>query len=243
MTALAAAAVVLLAAFVKGTIGVGFPTVGAPLLALFVDVKTAVVVLILPNIVMDVIQFTRRGTPAATVRRLGTLLVFGAAGTVVGTRLLVVLSSRAVLLILGVFVVLFVVINVTSRTPRVPRAWEWWASPTAGLVAGLLGGLTSVPGTPLAIYFYALGMAKTEFLASVSLTFLVYKIVQLGAVAWYGLLTWPRLQASLALIVVALAGFVIGLRVQDRLEQQAFNRAVLIFLALLGAWLTIRALL
>jgi len=149
---------------------------------------------------------------------------------------------KAVLLILGVFVVLFVALNATRRAPRVPAAWEWWASPVAGLTAGVLGGLTSVPGTPLALYFLALGMTKTEFIASVSLTFLVYKVVQLGAVAWYGLLTWPRLQASLALIVVALAGFAVGLRVQDRLEPQAFNRAVLVFLALLGVWLTLRAL-
>ena len=44
------AAVVLGAAFVKGAIGFGFPTLGTPLLSLVVDVKTAVVVLILPNI-------------------------------------------------------------------------------------------------------------------------------------------------------------------------------------------------
>lgn len=45
------AAVVLGAAFVKGAIGFGFPALGTPLLSLVVDVKTAVVVLILPNIV------------------------------------------------------------------------------------------------------------------------------------------------------------------------------------------------
>jgi len=38
-----------------------------------VDVKTAVVVLILPNIVMDGIQFARRGTPLSTVRRFWVL--------------------------------------------------------------------------------------------------------------------------------------------------------------------------
>ena len=89
------AAVVLLAAFVKGAIGFGFPALGTPLLSLVVDVKTAVVVLILPNIVMDGIQFARRGTPLATVRRFGILLVAGALGTVLGTRALVVLSPRA----------------------------------------------------------------------------------------------------------------------------------------------------
>ena len=89
------AAVVLVAAFIKGAIGFGFPALGTPLLSLVVDVKTAVVVLILPNIVMDGIQFARRGAPLAIVRRFGVLLLAGALGVVLGTHVLVLLSPRA----------------------------------------------------------------------------------------------------------------------------------------------------
>ena len=92
---------VFVAGTVKGTAGLGFPTLATPLLSLAVDVKTAVVLLILPNIVMDGLQFARRGAPTATIRRLLPLLVGGAVGTVIGTRLLVVLPTRAVLLLLG----------------------------------------------------------------------------------------------------------------------------------------------
>jgi hypothetical protein len=106
-----------------------------------------------------------------------------------------------------------------------------------GLIAGVVGGVTNTPGTPLVIYFYALGMAKHEFVSSIAFTFIGYKIVQLGAVASYGLLTWPLVGVSLLLTVVALLGFQLGLLVQDRLEQRAFNRAVLLFLAALGIWL------
>jgi len=41
---------------------------------------------------------------------------------------------------------------------------------------------------------------------------------------------------------VGLAGFALGVRVQDRLDQRSFNRAVLLFLAVLGAWLVAKAL-
>ena len=88
MPALLLAVAVAAAAFVKGSIGFGFPTVGTPLLTLIVDVKTAFLVLIIPNIAMDGLQFARRGAPRATVRRMGTLVACGALGTVVGTRLL-----------------------------------------------------------------------------------------------------------------------------------------------------------
>ncbi len=189
---------VFVAGTVKGTAGLGFPTLATPLLSLAVDVKTAVALLILPNIVMDGIQFARRGAPTETIRRLLPLLIGGAIGTVVGTRLLVVLPTRTVLLLLGGFVVAFVALNATRFSPRLPRTWEPWAGPVAGFVAGVVGGVTNVPGTPLAMYFYALGMSKTDFLASTAFTFLIYKLVQIGAVAWYGLLTTALAATSVA---------------------------------------------
>ena len=236
------AAGVLLAAFVKGAIGFGFPALGTPLLSLVVDVKTAVVVLILPNILMDGIQFARRGTPLATARRFGLLLVAGAAGMVLGTRALVLLSPRTAGVVLGAFVLCFVAVNATGLAPKVPPHWERWLSAPAGFAAGVIGGLTNAPVTPLVLYFQAIGLSKHEFVASVAFSSIFFKVVQLGAVAWYGLLPWPLLGLTLVLIAVALAGFAVGLRVQDRLEQRTFNRAVLGFLGALGAWLLVRSL-
>jgi uncharacterized membrane protein YfcA len=234
---------VVVSAIVKGVIGTGFPTLATPLLTLFLDVKTAFVLLIVPNIVMDAVQLYRRGSILPTLRRFAVLLAFGAVGMIVGTRLFVALSPRVLMLVLGAFVLAFVALNATKFAPRLPPGAERWVAPFAGLVAGVVGGLTNVPGTPLVVYFYALGLAKHEFVRSVAVTFIVYKLVQLGAVTWYGLLTLPVLGVSVLLTGVALIGFFAGLAVQDRLEQRAFNRAVLVFLAGLGLWLTLRALL
>jgi uncharacterized protein len=213
-----------------------------PLLTFFLDVKTAVVLLILPNIVMDMIQFARVGAPWHMVRRLGLLVAFGAVGMVLGTRLLVWMSPKTTTMILGLFVLAFVALNSTRFTLRVAPGWEPWLSPLIGLLGGLFGGVTNVPGTPLVVYFHALGLPKREYLSAVAFTFITYKVVQLGSVAAYGLLTWPLVGFSLALTVVALLGFRFGLLVQDRLDQRAFNRATLIFLAIVGAWLVIKSL-
>jgi uncharacterized membrane protein YfcA len=229
---------VLLAAFVKGSIGFGFPTLGTPLLSLVTDVRTAVVLLIVPNIAMDGLQFARRGAPGAVARRFATLLVAGAVGTLLGTRLLVGLSPRVATVLLGAVILLYVVLSVLGAAPRVAPGWERAVSPLVGFVAGVIGGVTNVPGTPLVMYFNALGLAKHEFVAAVAFTFVVYKVVQLGAVIYFGLLTWELMGWSLALTLVGLGGFAVGLRVQDRLDARAFNRAVLGFLALLGLWLT-----
>jgi uncharacterized membrane protein YfcA len=190
---------------------------------------------------MDGWQARRRGALLPAVRRLATLVLAGAAGMVAGTRLLVLLPPRAATAVLGGFLLLFVILNATRFAPRIPARREPWMSPLVGLLAGVVGGVTNVPGTPLVMYFYALGMEKGEFVRSIAVTFLAYKLVQLGALAWYGLLGWRLLGISVAVSALAMAGFAGGLRVQDRLDQGTFNVAVLGFLAALGLWLLVRA--
>ena len=242
MTLVAAALAVLAAAFVKGAVSFGFPLVATPLLTLAVGVKTAVAVSIIPNIVMDSAQLVRRGHALATVRRMLPLIVFSMIGMWVGTLLLVVLPAHIATLVLGVFVLVFAAVSASGLAPRVPPSWEPWLSPPVGLVAGVLGGLTNVPGTPMVLYFVALGLDKYDFVRAVAVTFIVVKVVQLAAVAWYGLLDGHLLAVSVAFSVVALAGFAVGARLQDWLPARAFNRAVLALLVLTGAWLIFRGL-
>jgi uncharacterized membrane protein YfcA len=241
-TILTGAAVVLVAAFLKGIVGFGFPTTSTSALALFVDVKTAVALVIIPNIVMDGVQMARRGQLLATARRLFFVLVAGAVGIVLGTKLLVMLPAWVATLVLGLFTLAFVALNATAFSPRLAPKWERPLGPPAGFVSGIVGGLTNTPGTALVIFFYALGLPKHEFVRSIALSFVTLKLVQLAAVSHFGLMSWSLLRLSLGLTAVALVGFYAGLQVQDRLDQRRFNRAVLIFLAATGLWLVYRSL-
>jgi len=241
MTFALGALAVLAAAFIKGAVAFGFPLVATPLLALVVGVKTAVATSIIPNIVMDSVQLVRRGQALATVRRMASLIAFSMVGMWLGTRLLAVLPGHVASLVLGVFVLAFAAVNASGLRLRVSPVWERWLSPPVGLAAGVLGGLTNVPGTPMVLYFVALGMDKYDFVRAVAVTFIVAKVVQLAAVVWYGLLDLHLLAVSLGFTVVALGGFVVGLRLQDWLPARVFNRAVLAFLVLIGVWLIVRS--
>jgi uncharacterized membrane protein YfcA len=233
---------ILVAAFVKGAIGFGYPTVATPLLALATDVRTAVVLLLLPNIVMDAIQAVRHPGLGTAARRHAALVVTGIVGTVVGTQFLMIVSARALLALLGAVVLAGVLASLARPAWRVPARWEPVASPAVGFVVGVLGGVTNVPGTPLALYFQALGLSKAEFVRAISLTFLVFKIVQVGAVWQVGLLA-PRLLAlSVGATLVSLVAFRLGLWAQDRVPAELFRRAVLAFLGVIGVAMLLRAL-
>jgi uncharacterized protein len=232
---------VLAAAFVKGAIGFGFPTVATPLVALASDVRSAVVILLFPNIVMDGVQMFRRPGILPAARRHAPLIVSGAVGTVIGTQFLRWMSSRGLLIALGGLILLFVAASLARPAWRIPVGLERPLAPAVGLVAGLLGGITNVFALPLAPYLYALGLPKTEFVRAIAIAFLVFKLTQLGAV-WQAGLMEPRLVAlSLGATVIAQVTFQLGLRVQDRIPAALFNRAVLAFLGLVSVAMLVRA--
>jgi uncharacterized membrane protein YfcA len=233
---------VLLAAFVKGAIGFGFPTVATPLVALASDVRTAVAILVLPNIVMDGVQMVRRPGLIAAARRHAPLLVTGMVGTVVGTQFLRWMSPRALLVSLGALTLTFVVVSLARPAWRLPPRLEGRAGPVVGLATGLLGGVTNVFSLPLAPYLYALDLPKAEFVRTISVAFLGFKLAQLGAVWQVGLMTPRLLGLSAAATLAALVTFRAGLWAQDRVPTAVFNRAVLGFLACVSAVMLVRAL-
>jgi uncharacterized membrane protein YfcA len=233
---------VAVAAFVKGAIGFGFPLIATPLLALATDVRTAVAALIVPNIVMDSVQVVRTPGIAAATRRHAPLILTGIVGTVIGTWLLAAVSTPGLFLTLGATVLVFVMLSATRPAWRLPARAERPLAPLIGLVAGVLGGLSNSPGVVLTPYLYAIGLPKAEFVRTISGAFLVFKLTQLGAVWHVGLLDRAVLVLTGVASVVSLAGFRLGLRVQDRVPQATFNRAVLIMLTVVAVAMLARGL-
>lgn len=229
-------------AFVKGVTGMAFPLFATPVVTLLTDIRTAIVVLLAPNILMDVVLIVRKRFPVEHLKRLSTMLVTGIVGVFVGTYLLVTVPMRVVNLILAAIVFVFVGQSLWARGVVLPARWEPVASPAVGFVAGVLNGVSNTLSPIMAIYLLSLQLAKFDFVKSVALVFFAFKVAQTAAVWKWNLLTPARLWLSAATTVFAFAGFGIGLRVQDRINQQAFRRVLLALLTVVGVLLLAKAL-
>lgn len=232
----------LLASFVKGTTGMGFPLIATPVVALVVDMRTTVGLLLVPNILMDLVQITRGSFPLDHLKRLASLLLLGIVGVVLGTKILVSVAPRIINLTLAVAVFAFVLSQVLRLRPFIPPAWEQILSPIVGLIGGVLNGMANVVSPAVAIYFYCLDLKKRDFIKSISLVFFFLKIAQLASAYAWNILTPAILERSLYLTALMAVGFWAGLKVQDRINQATFNRGILILLAVTAASLFYKAL-
>ena len=85
----------LFAAFVKGATGLGFPLIATPMVALLLDIRIAVTILILPNLLMDITQVFRDGFPDAILQRFKSMIGLTIIGVFIGTMVLVMLPLWA----------------------------------------------------------------------------------------------------------------------------------------------------
>ncbi|HEY7553715.1 MAG TPA: sulfite exporter TauE/SafE family protein [Candidatus Binatia bacterium] len=242
LTHLLVGAALLFAAFVKGATGLGFPLIATPTVALLLDLRTAVTILILPNLFMDSAQVIRGGFPFEVFRRFAGLIAPTIVGVFLGTMVLVKLPLWILNFCLGVMVVVFVLSSTLRFDFTISTRAEKIIGPICGFISGFLNGMTNAAGPTLAIYLYSLKLEKRTFVKSIATIFVTTKITQLVAISTWNLFNWHTITLSIQVLLFTLAGFYAGMKVQDRVNQQTFNRGLTVLLLLIGLILIGRAL-
>lgn len=232
----------LFAAFIKGATGLGFPLIATPAIALLLDIRTAVTILILPNVFMDSAQVMRDGLPYEVFRRFSNVIAPTIIGVFLGTMVLVRTPLWILNFCLGVMVLAFVFSNFFRFHLSISPRGEKILSPIFGLISGFLNGMTNAAGPTLAIYLYSLKLDKRTFVKSLATIFITTKLTQLVAVSTWNLFNRETITLSVQVLLFTLAGFYAGIKAQDRVNQVNFNRGLLALLSVIGVILVVRAM-
>jgi uncharacterized membrane protein YfcA len=201
----AAAAIVLLAYFIRGIAGFGSGLIAVPLLALFLPLTFVVPLILLldftASLVMGGVDFKH-----VQWKEVGVLIPFSIIGVIVGTQLLVNLPVTLMLLTLAVFVFIFAIRSLLNLKGEKPVS-RWWAMPAA-LTGGTVGGLFGTGGPPYVIYLNHRIHDKTRLRAAFSALFFIEGAVRIATSLAAGLLLaqniWWTAFAGLPLMLGAL---------------------------------------
>jgi Sulfite exporter TauE/SafE len=154
----------LLAGFVKGVIGLGLPTVSMGLLTLVMAPAKAASLLIVPSFVTNVWQLAAGPSFRRLAYRLWPMLAGVVLGTLAGTGLLTGSHAGQAAITLGVLLILYAVLGLTSARFSVPPAAEWWFGPLIGVLTGLVTAATGVFVIPAVPYLGALNQGKEDMI-------------------------------------------------------------------------------
>lgn len=232
----------LLAGCVKGVIGLGVPTVSLALLTATLGLTPAMALLLLPSLVTNIWQALAGDALAMILRRLWLLLLAVCVGTWLGVRVLAQADTALLSALLGGILCLYSAWSLLRPSLRQPGDAERWLSPLAGLVNGVLTGLTGSFVVPGVLYLQALGLRRDVLVQAMGVLFTVSTAALAAALGGYQMVSVDLAALSAAAVLPALLGMQAGRLVRQRLSEATFRRVFFIALFLLGAWIAVRAL-
>jgi uncharacterized membrane protein YfcA len=203
---------VAFAAFVQGSIGVGFALIVAPLFGLLEPALLPVGVLALMLPLNLYVAWRER--PAIDRRGAGWITVGRVVGTAGGVWVLATLSASA----LGIFVGVSILAAVLATLAMPAFAPSRHALVGAGVVTGITETATGVGGPPLALVYQHQPVPVMR--ATIAVCFLVGEIVSLAVLFASGRVGTPQFAGAAlllpALVVGGLASRYMHLRVNAR---------------------------
>ncbi len=216
---------VLLMGLSKSGFGAGFGALAVPIMALAIPVPQAAAIMLPLLLVMDALGVAAyaKHFDRGLIR---LLLPAGLVGTVVGTALFGVLSSKTVAAVVGALTLLFLAQRLFFRprpdSPPPPR-WVGWL---LGMAAGFTSFVSHAGGPPVSAYVLPLRLPPVTFSATMAVFFAVINLSKWPPYAWLGLIDWRNMATAVVLMPVAPIGVWLGVHVVRRVRQDWFYRLI-----------------
>jgi uncharacterized membrane protein YfcA len=222
---------IVLAGLVASLTGFGFAILSVPLLMLFMPPKVVVPLAMMLSVVLKVtlIIETRRWID---LRRMWPLLLTGTLTVPLGAYVLLLLDAETLRILVGLVVVASAIALLSGMHWKVRN--EKLSLVPLGLMSGILGGSTGMPGPPVVLFFSNQGLEKETFRANLVLYFACTGIMGVISTAVGGLITRAIVVNWLGLLPALGIGIWAGIRLARHTDQDRFRRVVLGVLILTG---------
>ena len=231
---LAVVCVILFAGLVHGTLGLGFPMVATPILATMMDVRSAILITLLPTIAVNIASIINSRSSLASTRPFIPLVGFAILGSIAGATVLAVTDPAPFRIVLAGLILFYLWSNL-----RISKQWldqnSLLAMAGFGVLAGLAAGTTNVMVAVLIMYFLSLGTARTTMVPTLNACFLVGKASQIAVLAIAGLVGISLIIETTPLAIAAVIALLLGQRLQSRIEVSTYQSILRKLLLLLAA--------
>jgi uncharacterized protein len=232
--------VVVVAYTVFGLTGFGSTVIALPVLALLLPLKFAVPLLMLLDLCAFFLfgaSFRRR----VDRREIAWLLPFMLAGMALGLTLLIRVAEQRLLVVLGVFLLLYASWGLLRRGAPLVLSRAWCVP--VGFAGGAFSALFGTGGVLFALYNAGRIADKDVLRANNAAMIMLSSLVRVVLFAAAGLLTQDGLLLSAAALAPALVGGIwLGNRLHAAVPAAAVVKAVYAVLVIAGLLLLLRSL-
>ncbi|MEM8630934.1 MAG: sulfite exporter TauE/SafE family protein [Pseudomonadota bacterium] len=225
---------IALGGIMKGATGAGVPVVAVPVMAAFFDVRLAVIIMSVPNLLSNLWQLRTYWDDRLRGAFLWQFALSGAGGAVAGTYVLASVPEEALLVTVAAAVVAYIALRLLRPDFQLSRTAAGRAVVPTGFVAGTLQGMAGISAPVSVSFLNAMRLERRTFIASISAFFAAMSLAQVPALYAAGLLTPPLLGLSALALVPIFLFLPVGAWVARYLSPKGFDRLVLLLLGVLA---------
>ena len=229
----------LLAGGVKGVVGLGLPTVSVALLSAAFGIEAALPLLVIPSLVTNLWQGAIGGHATALLRRFGIALAIIPVTTWIGYHYVFAAAPQAMDRVLGGALLVYAGLGLRAVRIPAPARAEPVLTPLAGVVNGLITGVTGTFVIPIVMYLEALGLDRDELVQMMGITFSVSTAALAGVLMMHGAYRVDASVVSAVAVAPAIAGMVLGARIRAHLTPATFRKWLLAGLGAIGVKLLV----
>lgn len=234
--------ILFISSLVHGSIGFGFPMLSTPLLAMVTDMKTAILYIAIPTLLINLISIFSEGEFLKALKRFFPLAIIGMIGSAIGTQILIYSNSEIFKLLLAISIFLYLFIQKFKIEMLWIQKRKTFSMIVFGLVAGIIGGLTNVMASILIIYSLESKHTKKEIIQSTNLCFLFGKIIQIILFSIHGSFNQELLFTSFSSLVVVIIAMFLGLKIKNIIPQEIYRKVIKVVLFIIACFLVIQTI-
>lgn len=232
----------IVAGVIKGVTGIGFSTSCLPIMALRLDLKLAIPLVIVPSIVSNVVIMLQAGHFMDVVRRFWVLYAATIPGLLIGLSILVSINVDLAKVFLGLVLILYALLALAKKPVKFSESLERGLKIPVGFSTGFINGLTGSQVMPVLPYLLSLGLDKNTFIQAINISFTLSSVIMLFGMSQLGYLSAHTLLIAAGGAIPLMTIVFVGGKLRNRISQRLYQKLVLIFLLILGLILSVKSI-
>ena len=212
----------MFAAFVHGAFGFGFPLLATPLLAFGFDLRTTVLLTLIPTVSVNLVSILSERRWREALRDYWPIPAFTIIGSFIGTQVLLRVDPEPLRFLLALALIAYLVGDHLHRGERLIQVPSWGMA-LFGLLLGLLAGLVNIFAPLVVAYALYTQMPAALMVATFNLSFITSKSGQILGFVSQGAFDLQVAGLALACLPLILGALWLGIRVRKKVDMQTYR--------------------
>ena len=232
----------VIAGFVKGVVGFGFPIIALIILTLSIGLLDALAIVVVPTLVTNLWQAFSGEHLKTILGRMWRYFLVAVAFIWMTSSYLTVVNIEWPTLLLGMVLFVFALSRLFDFHISVAPQYESLLAVPLGAINGILTGLTGSFMVPSVLYMQAIGFRGDLLVQAMGVFFTISVFALAVSLNRNDLISADQAQLSTLALVPSIVGLLLGRRMRRKIDEDRFQKIFLLAVLLLGGYIVIRSL-